>query len=148
MHDYRDERQHDSEVVRPPALGSATPALPVDREADSDDPGHGQQSQKPGLDPEVEDDVVRVDEIRQRVEVAEERNDPFREAREAGAEDRPFAQKVDGGGPQVEAALDRVSVNVLRLDQDARPDRWHEGQNREPQQGEAQQRDPAAVREH
>ena len=56
-------------MIGPPDALSVTPAAPGNAKADDHDPRESDQAEQPGFDPEVEDDVVRVDEVRERVEV-------------------------------------------------------------------------------
>jgi len=81
------------------------------------------------------------------VKVRQEGRNALLESRQAGARERSLLDELDGGGPQIEAALDSVAVDVLGFDDHAVPYGLDERHRRRRHHRAAQQHPAATVRQ-
>src|SRR5260370_5896414 len=123
--DDRHHREQDAQEYRSPVGIGLLPGLPRNPEHDHEQPAEREQAEQARLDPEVEHDVVRVDEALRMVGVPV-RADALGKTRQARAEDRVVAEHLQGRRPELQAACapeERGTAHVLKLDRDPMKDR-------------------------
>src|SRR5229473_6307447 len=114
--DDRYHRQQNAKEYRTPVGLGLLPALPGNAKHDHQQPSEREQAEQPGLDPEVEHDVVRVDEALWMVGVPV-RADALGKTRQAHAEDRVMAEHLQRRRPELESASateERGTADVLK----------------------------------
>src|SRR5713101_6590367 len=143
-HDRHHREQDAKEDGAPVGIG-LLPALPGTPEHDNEQPCERKHAEQARLDPEVEHDVVRVDEALGMVGVPV-RADALGKTRQARAEDRVMAEHLQRRRPELESASateERGTADVLKLDRDPMKDR-RDGGDQTARDHKAGQQQPAA----
>src|SRR5260370_13567181 len=123
-HDRHHREQDAKEDGAPVGIG-LLPALPGNPEHEDEQPCEREQPEKARLDPEVEDDVVRVDEALGMVGVPVGA-DALGKTRQARAEDRVMAEHLQRRRPELDSAgasEESRTADILKLDRDPLEDR-------------------------
>src|SRR6202011_3559118 len=123
MDDDAHQREQDAQVERPPGRGAYPPAPPGDLDRADEDPGKRREPEQTGLRPEVEHDVVRIDQV---VGVAAHVSvtvNAFSKTRESRSKDRMILQHPKGSLPEPYPLIQRI-VWVGRIELVANPGRY------------------------
>ena len=135
MHHDPNEHEQDAELQRLPFGRAGAPAAPGDPYRLQENPAKGCQTEQAGLGPEVQDDVMGIDQLLG-VHAAAVAIDGPAEAGQSGAEDGVISQHPEGGTPEAKALLERVVwIGEVDLMTDPAGDRWdprdQQGANRD-----------------